>query len=240
MRILDRKVAIYIAANFLVVCGWQGLVFLWASDEPILVEKLETHRSTSKTILQVQQTKITNKKNQGWEMISIKELFDQARIQTSGIVPDESRQSMPLPNLIEGTLRVSFFFCPAVVTPQEGAKLIPPNLVCHMDPVTGTLIELRAVTPSDFGQSDDPSKELGRYTMPTGMTPIEYVNKRSRLFELYDQLLPVFSGKSHKSKSDVHLTIEEFKKSFDELSEPVLRTYYRNGAAEFFKWLDNQ
>lgn len=171
--------------------------------------------------------------------MTTKDLYRQARIQSSGVVPDEWRQSLPIPVLFEGELRMVFWFAPAVVSPTEGARLAPPQYLCRLNPKDGKLEELRAVTPSFFGKSDDAKTPLGAFRLPEGMTAEQFLQNQDLLFELYDKLAPPFAA-GQPADGEFKALIGDFRRLFKQLSEPPLHPYYRKVGQDYFQWLGEQ
>jgi hypothetical protein len=69
------------------------------------------------------------------------------------------------------------------------------------------------------------------------MTVYEYLDKRKRLFELYDNLLPEFAARAMRSTPAAHRQAAEFVALFSQLMEPPLIPYYQAVGKEFFDWV---
>lgn len=167
-------------------------------------------------------------------LFSAKELYKLARMNSSGAVPDESRESLPLPVRTRDGLRVQFLFFAAVPRPNVQMLGVPQHLAT-MAPRSGQLETLKRVTPADFGQKHDPSQPIGPYQMPATVTLEDFTRDIDRLFELYDVLIPAFADSKPISAIDPKVR-EEFARLFKHVYEAVLGPYYRAAAPEFFTW----
>ncbi len=72
--------------------------------------------------------------------------------------------------------------------------------------------------------------------MPAGMTANDFVQKRTRLFAIYDELAPAF-GRQQPSVASHAPLAREFLKLFDALHEPPLKPYYQAAGQAFFDWV---
>jgi len=169
--------------------------------------------------------------------LTIESLFRIGRVRASGAIPDEGRQSLPIPVRAPAAIHVLFFFCPTQLSPREGARIAPPNYLERIDAATGSLIELRAVEPSDFGLRDAPNEPIGAIRLDDDMTPERYLELRTALFGLYDRLLPHFAAGRAQLGDESRNDAREFQAIFARLREAPLAEYYTAIGAEFFGWL---
>jgi hypothetical protein len=174
-------------------------------------------------------------------MPSIKQLSEGARPLVAATLPVETHQSYAMPVVRGGKLRLRFLFCPSIVKPNVGLLLQPPSHVLEIDGDTGSLVELRATSPRDLEQSDDPQKVIGRYDMlPDGRTPEQFLEMQARLYALYDALLPAFAAGRTPGDEARAKQAREFLTLFPKVTEQPLQPYYRVAGAEFFRWLEQQ
>jgi len=166
---------------------------------------------------------------------SYSDLMRYGRMHVMDKVPEQSRQSLPVPVRVNGGLRVAFFYAPAQMMPGVN-RLTPPHFVSWLDPNTGALLELRAVTPKDFGQAHGPNDLIGEYRLPEGVTPNQYMAERERLFGLYSNLVPAWMSGAQPG-AEHRLLAQEFLRSFGAVSEPPLIPYYHALGKEFFQWV---
>lgn len=165
------------------------------------------------------------------------ELYRTARIRVEDRIPEEWRESLPVPRRSDKGLQLCFFFCPAASRPMKGVELAPPDHLVTMNASTGAVDRLEAVSPSTFQQSDSPDKPLGIYAMSSGWTFDVYMAKQDRLFSALDTLLPAFaSGIIPKAAKD-RGAAEEYWTLFLELREPMLAPYYDALGTDFATWL---
>jgi hypothetical protein len=174
-------------------------------------------------------------------MRSVKELSQGARALVAATLPVETHQSYPVPVARHGTLGLRFLFCPSMVKPGVGLLLQPPSHVLEIAGDSGSLVELRAVSPSDFEQSGDPQAVIGRYDMlPDGRTPDQFLEMQARLYALYDTLVPAFVAARKPGDATRAKQAREFLTLFGKVTEQPLQAYYRVTGAEFFAWLEQQ
>lgn len=164
------------------------------------------------------------------------DLMRLGRVQVMDRVPEGSRQSLPIPVRVDSALRVAFFYAPSQVLPGVN-RLAPPNFMAWLDPSTGALLALKAVTPHDFGQSCGANDLIGEYRLPEGMTANEYLAERERLFGLYGNLVPTWMAGAQGGGAGLRLLAQEFLRSFAKVSEPPLIPYYYAMGREFFDWV---
>jgi hypothetical protein len=97
----------------------------------------------------------------------------------------------------------------------------------------GYLEEVRAITPSEFGQKAYPGKEIGVVDIGHGFVLEQYSDDLDKLFSLYDVLLPEFQNAGRASAE--HKL--EFGVLFKKITEPPLFTYYKTFGKSFFSWV---
>jgi hypothetical protein len=171
--------------------------------------------------------------------MKITEIVRLAYMNASGVVEEQSRQSLPIPVLSGESPRISFFFSPALALPKHPVKLSPPNYIISLSAKQGRFEMLRAVEPKQFGVKHTSGEHIGDFSLPDGMTVDDYIQKRNRLYDIYDLLLPEFFSHSQGSDNNVILLAQEFSQLFRILSEPPLWPYYRNIGDDFFCWVTN-
>lgn len=168
----------------------------------------------------------------------VADLVKSARIQSSGTVPEQSRQSLPVPVFRNGNLLIAFLYCPALALPKRPVKMSPPQHIVFLRADTGSLVELRAITSKDFGQNHRPGELIGTFGIPEKMTVEDFIIKLDRLYGLYDILLPEFALRKTKTDPRIKAAAREFNALFPLLSEPPLKPYYRSLGMEYFNWVD--
>jgi hypothetical protein len=167
---------------------------------------------------------------------SFAELMKLGRSLVMDRVSEQSRQSLPVPVRVNGALRVAFMYSPSQALPNV-VKLAPPEFVSWLDPVSGALIELRAVTPQTFRQAHAATDLLGQFSLPPGVSLNEHLAQRERLFWLYEQLVPAWFADAKGERKDLPPLAVEFTRTFGLVSEPPLAPYYDALGAEFFTWV---
>ncbi len=135
---------------------------------------------------------------------------------------------------------MAFLFCPMRSVPGQGRWLLPPTYLALVNAATAKFEKLAAVTPADFGRTDDPTKFLGNYLIPPpGMSTEDFLAQQRSLFAAYDRLLPHFAASDATPPLDLRRIASEFQTVFARLTEPPLAPYYRSTGSEFFAWLGN-
>lgn len=166
----------------------------------------------------------------GSHMMTAHELYRLGRMRVSGTVPDEDRESLPIPVRHGGSLYVLFLFFPSINRPGQPSQLGAPAYVATLRAADGHLESLQSLGASGGGT-------IGSFGLPEGMTAPEYLERQQELFAAYDVLLPAFE----RGDTDLGASGREWaaygRQLFDIVSEPPLRPYYAQYGAEFFAWL---
>lgn len=165
------------------------------------------------------------------------EIVRRAYMQASGVVADEDRQSLPIPVAKNGEPWIVFLFSPSLARPKEPTKISPPSYSIRLSANSGKLKELLSVTPKDFKQKHDIGGMIGEISMPANLSFEEFTLKRNRLYELYDELLPVFFADCDIDGPRLRALVKEFNQLFELLSEPPLLPYYLAAGDKFFDWI---
>jgi hypothetical protein len=160
-----------------------------------------------------------------------------AGVMSNPVVGEPSRQSFPIPVLLPGRLNIVLLYCRPVFRPPHPEKLFPPEYLLTLH-ATGEFVELRPVTPREFGQSHKPEEIIGAYALPAGMTSDQVLQATDRLYRLYDLLLPGFYARPMSAGQEIIKAAKEFKELFRLLSEAPLQPYYRFLGKDFFNWID--
>jgi hypothetical protein len=169
-------------------------------------------------------------------LMSAAQLATTAGALTSQTIPDEARQSLPIPVRNAGSLTIAFFYCPSAATPQ-GEKMYPPRFLLWLDPTTGRMLELKRVTPGDFGRNDARDQMLGLLRLPDGMTADQYLEQQAALFAIYDALLPEFAHPQQPTSNATRSAAKKFNALFHVLREPPVDAYYEAVGHDFFQWV---
>lgn len=178
-----------------------------------------------------------NRQRKNINFMKVTEIVRLAHMNASGVVGDQSRQSLPIPVISGNKLLIKFFFCPSLALPKQPVKLNPPNYIISLSAEYGRFEALRFVEPKQFGEQHGSSEYIGDFSLPDGMTVEAYMLKQNRLYEIYDLLLPVFFSNNQNSEKDVIPLAKEFTQLFRILSESSLRAYYRSVGDDFFCWI---
>lgn len=168
-------------------------------------------------------------------MKKFSELMRLARSHVMDRVPEQSRQSLPVPAVREGLVQIAFMFSPSQALPGV-ARMAPPDMIAWLNPLDGNLRSISRVTPADFGQSHSARDLLGEFRLQPGITAEFYLNLRERLFELYDTLVPAWAAsKSLQATPALQAVAREFLQVFGQVSEPPLLPYYHALGRDYFE-----
>lgn len=179
---------------------------------------------------------MTSSANAAANAPSYSDLMRLGRVHAMARVPEQSRQSLPVPVRTNGKLQVAFFFAPAQILPGLN-RLAPPHFIVWLDPANGNLIDVKEVTPQDFGQSHGAKDMIGEYRLPEGLTADAYVLERERLFGLYGNLVPLWMSGTEGDAAARRILAQEFLRLFGVVSEPPLIPYYHALGRPFFDWV---
>ena len=164
------------------------------------------------------------------------QLYQEARIKASSVVPDEARQSLPIPVMRNSRLQVDYLFAPNQLSAVTGEMLFTPTWQISFDWKNGDLLELQKVSPAYYGIHQEAGQEIGRMSLPEGMDAMEFLARRKRLLELCDHLFDAFaSGDTAPTNKE---QAREYRSLFNDVSEPPLLPYYESRGREFFQWID--
>jgi hypothetical protein len=162
-------------------------------------------------------------------------LMRQARILVSDKVPEQSRQSLPIPVRLSKGLHIGFMFAPSQAMPGLN-RLAPPNWVAWLHPTTAELAVLQPVTPATFGQAHDARQMIGEFRLPPGMNADAYLAERHKLMALYTTVVMAWDGGLPPQQAGLQAPAAEFLRLFGLLAEgPLIPYYYALGTA-FFDW----
>jgi hypothetical protein len=169
--------------------------------------------------------------------MNIKEIIQTARSHGQSL-PDETRQSYPIPVRDGESLRLVFLYSNGVLKPGTGQILYAPNYRAVIDAKSGKFETLQTTSSQQLGVSHDDTKPIGTVKAPAELTPQETLSKQQRLYHLYDALLPAYASGREEGNSQTQELAKEFRQIFNLLSEEPLRAYYKAVGADFFGWLE--
>ena len=161
------------------------------------------------------------------------ELSRMARDYTMGAVPEQFRQSLPIPVTGPSGVEVEFFFAPALARPKQPVELYPPGFAITLRP-DGSLVMLWKCAPRDFGLNNDPSQSMGQFGLPDGWTYEDYTRRHTQLMETLNILFPQFAAKNLHPDATA---ARHFLQLFRELAEPPFLPYYEAVGRDFFPWV---
>jgi hypothetical protein len=174
--------------------------------------------------------------NQMPSTVSFADLMTRGRSLVMDRVPEQSRQSLPVPLRVNGALQVAFMYSPSQALPNL-VRLAPPHFVAWLDPASGALVDVQEVTPQTFRQTHGAADLLGQFSLPPGIGLNEHLAQREHLFHLYEQLVPAWFADPRGERKDLRPIATDFIRTFALVSEPPLAPYYDSLGAEFFNWV---
>lgn len=174
-------------------------------------------------------------------MMDFEALMRQARILVDDSilvddkVPEQSRQSLPIPAKLAKGLHIGFMFAPSQALPGVN-RLAPPHWVAWLVPSTATLAALQPVMPASFGQNHHPDQMIGEFRLPPGMSAADYLAERHKLFDLYATLVAAWDRSMPPRQPGLQAPAAEFLRLFGLLAEGPLIVYYYKLGGPFFDW----
>lgn len=166
------------------------------------------------------------------------QLVQTARLQPAQALPDETHQSWPIPVLAADGLRAAFLFAPRNLDRERGQLLFPPTYLAQIDAATGRFLELRAVTPAEFGQADPPGEFLGAYALPAGVDAQRYLSLEADTLRALDALVDAFADDARSIEGAFARSAADVSRLYWALTAAPLHRYYRAVGRRFFAWLD--
>jgi hypothetical protein len=152
-------------------------------------------------------------------------------------LPDETRQSLPIPVFSKAGGKIVFLFCPQHIIPREGALLSAPTHELEFDWKAKKTEGLRKFNDmSDIERRKHASASQALHKMPPGMSLNEYDKKDEELNQLFDELIPVYF-KQVEAMADLPEKCCSFLSIFREISEKPLVLYYETVGKDYFDWL---
>lgn len=144
-------------------------------------------------------------------------------------LPDELARSFPIPGTVPSLQFLGFY---KRGRPPAPPQISAPKYLLTADAEKICWTAIKEVTSASFGISHDDLLPIGVHKFDQPLTMDEFKAKRARLYECYDQLLPIY-GKGKKLEGPR----AEFLKLFLFLSEKPLLPYLRSLNPDFFRWL---
>jgi len=145
--------------------------------------------------------------------------------------------SEPMPVRYKGQVQIAYLVYKYLNFPPP-SRVFPPEKVEWFDPVSGMPTDEASVTPTYFGQKDDPDKPLKGLIKPPNITVETQGKLRDRMFVLYDVLFPIWATNPATSdQTGLRSQASEFLKAFDQVCEQPLRPYYYSLGRDWFEWV---
>ena len=166
--------------------------------------------------------------------VSFGDLYKKARIASGGVVPDEARESLPLPVLEKNQLYVDFLFFPSRLDGKGGVELMPPSHRVRLAP-DGDLIFCEAVDVARLRPGHRPFQVLGTFAMPPGMTAKEFLEQRARFEQLLVPLCAAFQ--KHDLDEKLSAQAKELSQIMGVIREKPVLDYYQIFGKQFLAYL---
>ena len=151
-------------------------------------------------------------------------------------LPDETRQSLPIPVSSSDGGKIVFLFVPNRLIYGEGALLLAPSHKLEYNWAQKKTDGLRAFNSEDYGMEQDAGTILGMHQALPGLDLDDYEKKEERLYDLYGDLIPAYFKTAEKNP-ELSNKCSEFIALFDELSEQPLIVYYQTIGKNYFDWI---
>lgn len=153
-----------------------------------------------------------------------------------GQLPVEGRLTLPIVQRAGGPVLVHRLVYEARPTP-EGLVVSPPQMIATVDLDAGQFVSYRRLTPQEYPAAGG-GGDMPRFQPPTFPDPSALVATYERLYSLYDVLIPAYLEQRDRVTDTTRESAREFRRLFDQLSEPPLRPYYASFGGDFFAWTE--
>jgi len=173
------------------------------------------------------------------DQVDVGELTRVAECRVGAALSFRMHQSLPIPLLQEGVLRVAFLYAPAEVRePGQGLSLEAPRFIARFTVHSGDFEELIPVSAAELGIDASDTDAIGTYLTTSERVTPEFLTKLLRLYQAYDRLLPAFA-EAERDDVTVSPVAREFIELFFAVSERPLHPYYREIGRQFFTWVSS-
>lgn len=166
-------------------------------------------------------------------MTTIQEIVNDARGMVLGVIPDEYRQSLPIPCMLGNQVVLDFLFLPTSRL-AAGQALFPPK-VCVRFTHDGDFVRALTINEDELLPGHQQGHSLGSAYLLEKLSYDEYLQHRDRYLNLISQWcqlrqqgLAAQFGKQHAL---------ETLNLFEQVSEGPLRDYYQKWGRDFFQSL---
>jgi len=169
------------------------------------------------------------------ESLTMIEIMQLARMYSEGVVPDEYKQTLPIPAFEDGEGSVSVYYSPVqrMQSGNNGAVLFPAEYRVVVTYPEGKFKFLESLGPESHPDEVHPDGSIGLHRLTVTME--EFETQKNLLFELYDELTePFFNGGVAEEFSKSR---ERFMGAFRLIHEEPFLFYYRSRGREFFDWV---
>ncbi len=154
-------------------------------------------------------------------------------------VKEESSQSWPVPVLRDGHHFIAFLYFTKSGRPPVPPSIFPPYYQVLVDVDMVEAIEFTPLSPIDFQINISVDKSLGEHRLSSEMSMAQFKIKKSHLYLLYDQVLPLYWQKNNIVLTKEQISqICEFRMLFYQLAEKPLLPFYKALNLDFFAWID--
>lgn len=165
--------------------------------------------------------------------MTMQNITKQARGMVLGIIPDEYRQSLPIPCLLGNRIAVDFLFLPTQRI-AKGQELFPPK-ICVRFTAEGTFVRAFTIFADELLPGHQAGVALGAAHLLESMNYDEYMQRRNR----YLDLLSSWCLLRQQNRLDQFGSqqAQETLALFQAISEKPLRDYYLLWGRDFFRSL---
>ena len=169
------------------------------------------------------------------EPLAMADIVGLARLYAEGVVPDEFKQTLPIPAVEDGNNTISVYYSPVkrLQSGDKGAVLFPAEFRVSVSYPDGEFIVLERLGADTQPGEIDPDGSLGLHQVTLSME--EFDGHKQQLFDLYDRLLPIFFQQG--DKEGLSGDKERFMSAFRQVYEKPFLHYYRTRGGEFFDWI---
>jgi hypothetical protein len=172
--------------------------------------------------------------NQPHAFLSVGEIRKIAGRASSGALPDEDADTVPVPVKWENEIALLIMYYREVGPP--GKRVVhPPHYAMYLEGSTGKVLHFGGTSPQRLGILD-PDRLIPGVGLDIPVVD-EFVKKRDRLFAISPELWTAYAEGIPATTPGVRPMAQEYWKLFMKVTPPQVAPFYLQAAAGFFAWL---
>ena len=171
------------------------------------------------------------------EPLSMADILRVARLHGEGKIPDDYKQTMPIPAVEEGQGVIHVFYGPMrrLGGGSPGAVLFPADFQARVSFPEGKIISFNRLTEKESPTDVHSDGSIGIHRLSLSMD--EFEEMQGSLYQLYSKLFTQFIADQQSPADDKDR--EEFRTIFNKIHEKPYIYYYQTYGGPFFQWIFN-